>query len=60
MHNGETAMVNCPNDLDIGGGIKTEWHNKFGHQWVDTKIDTRYKIKLIDCGLKPKYFEDAN
>lgn len=53
-------MVNCPNDLDIGGGIKTEWHNKFGHQWVDTKIDTRYKIKLIDCGLKPKYFEGAN
>ena len=50
-------MVDCPNDLDLGGGIKNEFHNKFGWKWIDSKIETKYKIKLIDCGLKPDYFK---
>lgn len=57
MHVFETAMIHCPNDLDIGGGIQNQWHNKYGNVWVDNKIDTRYKITLLDCDQNPVAFD---
>lgn len=53
MHLYETAMIHCPNDLDLGGGIQNEWHHKYGYAWVNDKIDTRYKITLLDCDTNP-------
>jgi len=52
-------MIHCPNDLDLGGQIQNEWHNKYGssNAWVKDKIDTRYKLTLIDCDENPIAFE---
>lgn len=57
MKSGETAAVECPNDLDLGGGIQNEYHSNFGFRWIDSKIDTKYKIKLLECGPSPEAFK---
>jgi len=35
MRGGEEAVVYCPNDLDIGGGIQNVFHSQFGSRWLD-------------------------
>jgi len=57
MHIGEVAMIHCPNDLDLGGAVQNNWHSDYGFSWVANKIDTRYKITLLDCDPNPVRFQ---
>lgn len=57
MRGGEDAVVYCPNDLDIGGGIQNTFHTNYGSTWLDTRIDTKYVISMSECSTKPSYFD---
>ena len=56
MRAGEEATIHCPNDLDLGGGIKNEWHSTYGTAWIDDTVDTKYVLSISECSLHPASF----